>query len=189
MFVDFDLDLLKQLVRILDHHLVVMYQEAAQEEDLDSFGYYDNAEHITGLGFVACQTYMSSVCGFYKIKKRKALSVGPKHSSGQTKVQIIHDAANYWKHNSEWSFEKSDKRRNFIEKTFESMGFPVGTDYPLCGVLAEIVSPEKAAFKPIIPILELWRDELRKKKNRLTPAPPDRLQRGYAAAIWQKKWF
>ncbi len=163
MFMDFDLDLLKQLVPILDQHLIVMYQEAAQEEDLDSFGYYDNAEHITGLGFVACQTYMSSVCGFYRIEKQKALLVGTKHSSGQTKVRIINDAANYWKHNSEWPLEKSDKRRNDIEKTFESIGFPVDIDYPLCNVLAEIVSPEKAAFKPIIPILESWRDELRKR--------------------------
>jgi len=163
MFVDFDLDLLKQLVPVLDQHLVVMYQEAAQEEDLDSFGYYDNAEHITGLGFVACQAYLSSVCAFYRIEKGKALSVGVKHSCGRTKVQIINDAANYWKHNSEWSFEKSDKRRNNIEKTFESIGFPVSTDYPLGNILAVIVSPEKAAFKPIIPILESWRDELQGK--------------------------
>jgi len=27
------------------------------------------------------------------------------------------------------------------------------------------------------------------QQRHLTPAPPDRLRRGDAAAIWQKKWF
>ncbi|HCC79693.1 MAG: hypothetical protein A2X25_08960 [Chloroflexi bacterium GWB2_49_20] len=162
MFVDFDLDLLKQLVRIIDQHLDIMCQKATQEDDLDSFGYFDSAEHITGLGFVACQTYMSSVYGYLRIEKQKALPIGPFHSSGQSIVQIINNAANYWKHNSEWSLEKTDKQRKYIEETFEMVGFPVNTDFPLCGVLTEITFPERAAFEPIISILELWRDELRK---------------------------
>ena len=162
MFVDFDLDLLQQLIRIIDQHLDLMAQEAAQEDDPDSFGYFDNMEHITGLGFVACQTYMSSVCGFLRIEKQKALAAGPLHSSGRTKVQIINSAANYWKHNSEWSLEKSNKQRKYIEETFELVGFPIKTDYPLSGMLTELVFPDQAAFQPIIAVLEAWRDELRK---------------------------
>ncbi len=162
MFIDFNLDLLKQLIHIIDHHLDVVAQKAAQEDDPDTFGYFDSAEHITGLGFVACQTYMSSVYGYLRIEKKNALFIGPFHQSGQTIVQIINSAANYWKHNSEWSLEKSDRQRKIIEETFELVGFPVDTDYPLCGILTEIVSPKYAAFEPIIPILESWRDELRK---------------------------
>ena len=92
---DYDLNLLRNLIHIIDQHLEQICNEAVQVEDADSFGYFDNAEHITGLGFVACQTYLSSVCGYLKIDKRKALSVGPLHASGQTKVQIINHAANY----------------------------------------------------------------------------------------------
>ena len=160
MFVDFDLDLLKQLIRIFDRHLDFIRQKATQGDDLDSFGYFDSGEHITGLGFVACQTYMSSVYGYLRLEKQKALSVGPFHSSGKTKVQIINDAANYWKHNNEWSPEKNEKQRKYIEETFELVGSPVNTDYPLSNVLAEIASPEHAAFELIITILELWRNEL-----------------------------
>jgi hypothetical protein len=162
MFVDFDLDLLQQLVRIIDQHLELMAQESVQVDDADSFGYFDRMEHLVGLGFVACQTYMSSVCGFLRIEKPKALIVGPVHSSGQTKVQIINSAANYWKHNSEWTFEKSDRQRKRIEDTFDLVGFPINTEYPLSGVLTELVTPELAAFQPIIAVLVTWRDELRK---------------------------
>jgi hypothetical protein len=111
MIVDFDLDLLKQLIRIIDQQLDLISEKATQVDDADSFGYFDSAEHITGFGFVACQTYMSSVYGYLKIEKQKALSIGPFHSSGQTKAHIINHAANYWKHNNEWSLKKSDKQR------------------------------------------------------------------------------
>lgn len=162
MFIDFDLDLLQQLVNIIDEHLETMSQEAAQADDADSFGYFDRMEHLTGLGFVACQTYMSSTCGFLRIEKQKALAVGPLHPSGQTKVLIINNAANYWKHNSEWIFEKSDRHRKRIEETFDLVGFPIDTDYPLSGVLTELAYPELAAFQPIVTVLETWRDQLRK---------------------------
>ena len=159
---DYDLNLLQNLIHIIDQHLDHINKEALQVEDADSFGYFDNAEHIIGLGFVACQTYLSSICGYLKIDKRKALSVGPLHSSGQTKAQIINHAANYWKHNSEWSFDKNSKQKKFVEEAFELIGFPVNTDYPLSGVLTEVVFPDKAAFDPIIKILESWRDDVQK---------------------------
>jgi len=165
MIIDFDLDLLKQLINIIDYQLEIISQKASNVDDADSLGYYDSAEHITGLGFVACQTYMSSVYGYLKIDKQHALSLGPLHSSGQTKVQIINHVANYWKHNNEWSLEKEDNRRKQIEKAFESVGFPVNTDYPISGVLYKIVYPDRATFEPIITILELWRNELLEMKK------------------------
>ena len=156
------LALLRDLIRTIDQHLDHTIQEAMLVDEADNFGYFDRTEHIIGLGFVACQTYMSSVYGYYKIKKQRALSIGPSHSGGLTKAQIINHAANYWKHNSEWLFDKNGKQRKYIEDAFESVGFPVNTDYPLSGVLTEIVFPEFAAFNPILKILESWRDEIYK---------------------------
>ena len=163
MFVDLDLDLLHQLVRIIDQHLELLAQESVEVDDPDSFGYFDRMEHLTGLGFVACQTYMSSICGSLRIEKQKALVIGPMHSSGQTMAQIINSAANYWKHNSEWILEKSNRQRKRIEETFDLVGFPINTDYPLSGVLTELAFPKPAAFQPIVATLEVWRDELRNK--------------------------
>ena len=160
MFIDFDLDLLRQLVHIIDQHLEIMAQESVKVDDPDSFGYFDRMEHLTGFGFVACQTYITSICGSLRIEKQKALAIGPIHSSGQTKVQIINSAANYWKHNSEWILEKSERQRKRIEETFDSVGFPINSDYPLSGLLTELALPEPAAFQPIVSALEAWRDAL-----------------------------
>jgi hypothetical protein len=157
---DYDLSFLQNLVHIIDQHLKHINTEAAQVDDPDSLGYFDNMEQIIGLGFVACQTYLSSVYSYLKIEKKRALAVGPYHSSGQSKAQLINHAANYWKHNSEWVFDKNSKQRMFVEKAFESVGFPVNTDYPLLGILAEVALPENAAFEPVISVLEAWKDEL-----------------------------
>jgi hypothetical protein len=157
---DYDLGLLRELLRLIDRHFDDINQRATQVGDIDGFGYIDSAEHATGLGFVACQTYVSSVYGRLKIDKQTALLMGPRHSSGQTKVQIINHAANYWKHNNEWSLEKNDKQRRRVEDAFKSAGFPVDADNPLLGVLSEITSPDPVAFESILKILELWREEL-----------------------------
>ena len=159
---DYDLSLLQNLIHSIDEHLEYVIKASVQVDDPDSLGYFDNAEQITGLGFVACQTYLSSVCGYLKIEKRKALSFWPFHSSGQSKVQIINHAANYWKHNSEWVFEKNSKQKEFVEEAFELVGFPINTDYPLSGVLTEVAFPDGATFKSIIKVLETWKAGLGK---------------------------
>src|SRR3546814_11527592 len=88
-------------------------------EGADERGYVDVAEHRTGLAFVACQTYMATVCGAVGIDKSAALRKGPQHPGGLSKVQIINHAANYWKHNNEWALTKPDRRRELIEKAFD----------------------------------------------------------------------
>src|SRR3546814_5933127 len=90
--------------------------------------------------------WSSDVCSSDLIDKSAALRKGPQHPGGLSKVQIINHAANYWKHNNEWALTKPDRRRELIEKAFDSVGFPVGTDYPLSGVLTELSEPHFASF-------------------------------------------
>ncbi|MBT3189595.1 MAG: hypothetical protein HN736_02815 [Anaerolineae bacterium] len=155
-----DLNLIKNLIQTIDQPLTQIIQESMQVNDADSFGYFDRAEHITGLGFTACQTYITSVYGYLKIEKRTALSIGPTYSESLMKVQIINHAANYWKYNSEWTFDKNKRQRKYVEDAFETVGFPVSTDYPLSGILTEMASPDSVGFEAIIEMLEIWRDEL-----------------------------
>jgi hypothetical protein len=162
ILLDVNLNLLTELINIIDQQLDNTIRQSRGVDDPDGFGYFDSAEQITGLGFVVCQTYVATVCGRLLVEKEKALTVGPQHPSGQTKVQIVNHAANYWKHNGEWPLDRSPKRRMIIEAAFESIGFPVNTEYPLSGVLTEVASPESAGFKPVIAALELWKNELSK---------------------------
>ena len=161
-WIEAELNNLAKLISVIDRHLSDICMKSVEAEDPDSFGLFDSAEHATGLGLATCQTYMATAYGNFGIEKRRALELGPKHRGGLTKVQIISHAANYWKHNNEWALDRSAARREAIERAFETVGFPVGTDYPLSGVLAELVSPRSASLQEVISILEIWKTELYK---------------------------
>ena len=167
MFIDYDLELLTDVLRPLDKQLEGIVRESTQVSDPDGFGYFDRAEHITGLGFVACQWYMASMRGSLRVRKLKALALGPLHRSGLSVEEIINHAANYWKHYGEWPIDKNSNNQRRITEAFEEIGFPVGTDYPLSGILTEIVAPSEASFGSLIKLLECWRDELLKSKTLL----------------------
>lgn len=99
--VDYDLDLLRELLQLLDAQLDRLGKWAARADDADREGIYDSEEHVVGLGFVACQTYLVATYGAMLVKKPKALGFGPPHRSGYTIAQLVNHAANYWKHRDE----------------------------------------------------------------------------------------
>jgi hypothetical protein len=159
---DFDLDLLSDVLAPLDKHLELICREFFEVPDPDASGHFERAEYVTGLGFVACQAYLTSTYSFLGVQKVKAIMIGPVHRSGRTAVSIINHAANYWKHRDEWILDSSDTKRKRIAEVFEDVGFPVDTDYPLSGILTELVTPSAAAFAPLLLVLESWRDDLYK---------------------------
>jgi hypothetical protein len=158
LWLERELETLLSLVASLDAQLEEVVSKSLAVEDADQFGYFDVAEHITGLGFVACQTYVATLCGGISAGKRDTLKKGPQHSGGLSKAEIINHAANYWKHNNEWALAKADRRRDAIEKAFDSVGFSVGTDYPLSGVLTEISVPHPASLACAVDVLRKWKD-------------------------------
>src|SRR3546814_6612644 len=93
-----ELEALLSLVHSLDAQLHEVAGKGLSTEGADERGYFDVAEHITGLAFVACQHYIATVCGDVRIDKCTALRKGPQHSGGLRKVQIIKHEAKYWKH-------------------------------------------------------------------------------------------
>jgi hypothetical protein len=103
---------------------------------------------------------MAVVYGTLHIEKHRALKFGTRHRSGLTKVQIVNQAANYWKHNNEWTLDRAVARQEAIERAFESIGVPVDTDYPLTGVLAELTTPLPASLRSVMAILDTWKAEL-----------------------------
>jgi hypothetical protein len=94
---DPDLDMLAEVLAVIDAQLETVLQGWENASEADELGYFDRAEHITGLGFVACQAYLTATYGFVSMKKLHALSVGPRHRDGQTIVEVINHAANFWK--------------------------------------------------------------------------------------------
>lgn len=94
------------------------------------------------------------------MKKHETFPFGPKTASGVPKLQILNAVANYWKHREEWVFEGGQKRKNAIDKLFKEVGYSTKVDYPISGVLTELLYSSEIRFKSLIKPLIEWRDEL-----------------------------
>lgn len=157
---DFDLNLLEGIYRHLDKLMEELLEECEDCPDPDSFGIFDQMEYLMGFGLIALQTYITDTAAFLKMKKGKTFCCGPKTKSGHSKIEILNAVANFWKHREEWIFEGGEKRRNAVDKLFGNVGYETNYDYPISGVLSEILSPEDVRFSMLIPVLIEWRNDL-----------------------------
>ncbi len=123
----------------------------------------DDSEFEVGVGFVVCQKFLTSVYGLYRLDKKIALNVGPRHSERYTKAQLVNHAANYWKHRDEWDQGENDRRQSVIEEALKSVGVDQSFD-PLMGVLTEI-SSKKPRFESLVDELEAWAYEVEELCN------------------------
>ena len=55
---DSDLDLLMEVLAVVDNHLIALEENWQDAGEADELGCFDRMEHMTDLGFVACQGYM-----------------------------------------------------------------------------------------------------------------------------------
>jgi hypothetical protein len=162
MILDFDLDFLREATALVDGRLEQLERKAKASPDPDTYGVYDQAEYITGFGFVACQTYATGVVRWSKVVgKRDALALGPKHRrTGQTMIELIDAAANHWKHGPEWSLDAPSTRAQKTLKVIASLGVNTHGSYPVANMLHQILTPHPARFANLIPFLTQWRDVL-----------------------------
>ncbi len=157
MILDFDLVFLREATTLVDGRLEQLEREASP--DPDEYGVYDQAEYITGFGFVACQTYATGVVSSSKVTKPDALALGPKHRTGRTIIELIDAAANHWKHSPEWSLNTPPKAQKTLE-VIASLGVNTHGSYPVANMLHHILTPHPARFANLIPFLTQWRDAL-----------------------------
>ena len=157
---DPDADLVRELVGVVDRHLTRLDQQIAQSPDPDSLGEFDRGEHVTGLGFVACQTYIAAVCGRARIAKREALELGPSVAGGETAVSLVNHAANYWKHRLERPSGGAAAAAGRRVAAFAAAGLDADESYPLDRVLALLDASRPSRFERVLPLLFAWRREL-----------------------------
>ena len=151
---------LRAAAALVDASLERLDNKANASPDPDAFGIYDEAEYISGFGFVACQTYATAVVRRSKIEKRKALSLGPKHRTGRSMVELTNAAANHWKHSPEWSLDAPAPQAKQTLEVISSLGVDTSGSYPVANTLHEMLTPHPARFANLIPFLTQWRDAL-----------------------------
>ena len=164
MILDFDLNFLKGAAALVDASLKRLDGKTYTSPDPDAFGIFDEMEYITGFGFVACQTYATSVASRskFKGKKHEALALGPKHRTGRSMIQLINAATNHWKHSPEWSLDTPTTQAKQTLEVISSLGVDTNGSYPVANMLHEILAPHPARFANLIPFLTQWRDILPK---------------------------
>ena len=154
---DVELDFLEQYLALIDAQLERLSAEGKESGDPDAFGVIDDVDSLIGLGFIACQRYLTATCSRLKVPKQVGLTAGPKHSSGMTTAQIIDHAANYWKHHEEWRGQQTSSQKERTEAAMEAIN-ALDSDYPMMTALSEITMGTK--FKDTLPDLAWWRDDL-----------------------------
>ena len=154
---DYDLELLKDICSFIDGKLQSLGESI--DEEAEQCGLFDRLEHLVGLGFVACQTYMAATYGCANIRKDLALEFGPKVSSELFLTQMVNHAANMWKHCEEWHISGDDGPKRPLRKAFDAIGYSVESGYPLSGCLAEITGGQ-ARFSVVVDQLCCWRNDL-----------------------------
>ncbi len=165
--VDSDLDFLKEVLALLDTKIADLDLRAQRTTDPVSDGICDHYEEVCGLGFVASQRYLAAVCGWYRVKKKMAIKMGPQVAWNLTIAQTVNNAANYWKHKDEW-YALTNSETDKIGNPLEPFGDSIGYDYPLSCILSGLgVRPCRLAC--LLPRLEEWREEIRRNPNQ----PPE----------------
>lgn len=166
--IDIDLNALRKLLSVLDAAREGI--DRALEGCSGESPLMEDGDDLAGLGFVACQRYITIVISDLGIEKEAALDKGPRvESSGDTKVSVINAAANAWKHEPEWK----DPLREGQFKTLERLGGGAGNpkwQYKFANALCEL-SPDNR-FAGVIPALEKWRDVLRAESSLDRPPMP-----------------
>jgi len=158
--IDIDLPLTLSVARLLDDKIDLIIQQATDFSTLDSHGHLDELEHILGFGIVGFQTYITDMSSFAGKDKHETFSYGPKTASGISKVQIINAIANFWKHRSEWTLKGGGKRKEAIDKLFRDVGHSTDIDYPISGILTELLHPLETRLANLAGIMIEWRNSL-----------------------------
>jgi hypothetical protein len=157
---DFDLELLRQLLEVIDAEISKVNAAADVWPDADGEGLFDRGNGLYGLGFVACQQYVNVTYKHlaFPTDRKKAVQGGPKFSGTLSYAQIIDAAANFWKHQGEW--DGTDGHEKKTRAVLDAV-FPSKKDYVMANVLHELLGKSAATrLCDIVPWLERWRDDL-----------------------------
>jgi len=156
---DPDFENLVGISEFLDAKLRLLCDYSVSAEEADAFGYFDQIEHFLGFGLTAFQTYMTDTAACAGKRKHETFKFGARTSSGTSKVEIINAAANCWKHREEWVFDNG-RRQAAIDRLFEEVGYSTQVDYPISGVITELLVPAEVSFANLLHLIRVWRDDL-----------------------------
>lgn len=144
---DLERDFLADVLELLGGRLSEL--ESLDTDPPEESYVFDPMEHLAGVGIVAAQRYLASVCKWLSVPKEKALLLGPQRK-GIAVAAVVNAAANYWKH-----IEDETPIRASTRKTLEEVGVVLDSSYCVSNALYECGYQN---FKGLLDDLVNWRN-------------------------------
>lgn len=156
-FADAELSYLEELLVLIDKSLTETNARINKADTWEVETWCDKGEYLIGTGFCLMQRYLFSTLTDTKLDPKTARQLGPKTKRAVPIAELIHSAANYWKHSPEWHIwlqilEKRSQRT--IDSTLHGRD---SADYPLSCLLADFCEGQKPSLVSCLPYLAEWR--------------------------------
>lgn len=147
---DFEREFLADVLRMLGERLSHLHSRVDWEHPEESY-LFDPMEHLAGVGVVAVQRYLASICSWFAVvDKTQALQLGPQRK-GVAIAAVMNAAANYWKHIEDGERAIYPSTRNILEQ----IGVTLDSSYCVSNTLYDCGYPQ---FAGLLEDLVSWRN-------------------------------
>lgn len=159
--VDYHLISLRQLADVLDAARAALEVELAKVTEESPL--HEEGDDLAGLGFVACQRYVTAIAAELGVDRATALGAGPRTSKGQALASLVNEAANAWKHEAEWREPLTKQQTRTVQRLDDELE-EHAWEYKYVNAL--YAAAPSSRFGELVDGLVAWRDELLKQQGR-----------------------
>ncbi|EGQ7791338.1 hypothetical protein [Vibrio cholerae] len=162
-FADAEFSYVSEVLKPIDASLSKLNHEISKADVWEVGCLCDEGEYLIGLGFCIMQRYMFDVLRDVAIKPKVAISavearkLGPCTSFGEPVAELIHTAANYWKHEPEWHIWLEKLSKQSQETIDRVLHHRDSAHYPLSDLLADLNNSSDLTLLGCLPYLIDWR--------------------------------
>lgn len=163
---DSDRYFLQMVLSHVDVFIREIKEWARSHGDPEADDFCFEMEYIIGIGFVACQRYLSSTCALFRIGFKEGCRLPPLVRDGISFADAINATANYWKHHDGWEDDSDIQHEKHTKETLHKQEkhtketlHKLGCDPPYIFVAAKILGDLSGEIlvESLLPRLMEWR--------------------------------
>ena len=156
-FADVEFSYIEEVLKPIDSSLFELNKNISKAEIWEVGPLCDKGEYLIGLGFCIMQRYMFDVLRDIDIDAFKARQLGPFSTFGEPVAELIHSAANYWKHEPQWHIWLEKLKKQSQETVDKILHHRDEAYYPLSDLLADLNGSSELTLLGCLPYLIDWR--------------------------------
>lgn len=164
--------LLCEVLEPLDQKLIALHKEIKESCDPDGKDLLVRFEHVVGLGFVAMQHFLYQVMSCINdystpiLSKTLLLKFGLQFDQDLSIAKLIHEGADWWKHEMEWwrydsetgilinPNKQGEATHDLISKFGNSFSYPLGN------ILYLLVKKDLFLLMDVVPLIDQWANDV-----------------------------